>query len=68
MRLDAFKLLINHARLKVAHIHRDSEVIDAVRRAGEQARIPKKALWGRIRILERDAAAVPDNPDEWGLQ
>jgi hypothetical protein len=66
--LDAFNLLINHARLKAAHIRRDPEVIDAVRQAGVAAGIPKKALWGRIRILERDAAAaVADNPDEWSF-
>lgn len=65
--LDAFNLLINHARLKAAHIRRDSEVIDTVRRVGAAAGIPKKALWGRIRILEREAAAVPDNPDTWSF-
>lgn len=65
--LDAFKLFINHARLKAAHIRRDTEVRDAVRQAGAAAGIPKSALWGRIRILERAAAAAPDNPDAWSF-
>jgi putative DNA primase/helicase len=60
---DVFLELVNHARFRAAFVHQDREFMEAVYQFGARHGYTREAFLSKPLVLEREAAAAPDDPD-----